>query len=120
MIERDLAQSTEWSHSSAQFTITELDTIPPADTDPRAWPIVYHYTGNYDPIANGYFESSGEFQIDAFGGIKWNKHQVVSRSLADWAIEGNPEDYVVRGPDVVAVVPPIPDEQQYLRSRRPS
>jgi hypothetical protein len=121
VIERDLAESTEWSHSSAQVTITKLDTIPPPDTDPRAWPIVYHYNGNYDPLGNGYWEFSGEFQIDAFGGIKWNKHQVVSRSFSDRLLGDPPEAYVVRGPDVTATVPPIPDEQlQYLRSHRPT
>jgi hypothetical protein len=120
VIERDLAQSTDWSHSSAMFEITKLDTIPPADTDPRAWPIVYHYRGNYDPPGNGYWEFSGQFQIDAFGGIKWTKHEVVSRSLMDFAISGNPEDFVQRGPDVIAAIPPIPDEQlRYLQSHRP-
>jgi Papain-like cysteine protease AvrRpt2 len=121
VIRRDLANSTDWSHSSASFAITKLDKIPPANTDPRSWPDVFHYEGNYDPIGNGYFEFTGEFQIDAFGGIRFNHHEVVSRSLIDSALGGRPEDYVVRGPDVVATVPPIPDEQvQYLRAHLPS
>ena len=78
---KQLETSTDWSRSSAVITITKLDTIPPANTDPREWPIVFHYEGNYDPWGNGLFEFTGEFEINAFGGLKFNKHQVVSRSL---------------------------------------
>ena len=84
------------------ITITKLDTIPPANTDPREWPIVFHYEGNYDPYGNGLFEFTGEFEINAFGGLKFNKHQVVSRSLVDFAIGGTPEDKVARGRDIAA------------------
>ena len=42
----------------------------------------------YDPWGNGMFEFSGEFEINAFGGIKFVKHQVVSRSMLDFAIGG--------------------------------
>jgi hypothetical protein len=116
VIRRDLASSSEWSHSSFSCAIIKLDRIPPANTDPRAWPIVYSYEGTFDPVGNGYFEFSGEFQIDAFGGIRWNRHQVVSRSLIDAAIGGRPEDYVARGPDVASTIPTIPPEQlDYLR-----
>jgi hypothetical protein len=48
-----LETSTDWSRSSANIAVTKLDTIPPANTDPRAWPIVYHYEGTYDPTATG-------------------------------------------------------------------
>jgi hypothetical protein len=117
VIERDLAASSEWSHSSFSCAIRKLDQIPPANTDPRAWPINYHYEGSYDPPGNGYWEFAGEFQIDAFGGIRWTRHQVVSRSLIDAAIGGAPEDYVRRGPDVASTVPDIPPEQlAYLRA----
>ncbi|MHB8689640.1 MAG: papain-like cysteine protease family protein [Solirubrobacteraceae bacterium] len=120
VIRRDLDQSTDWSHSSCNIAITKLDRIPPADTDPRTWPVVFHYEGSYDPPGNGYWEFTGEFQIDAFGGIKWAKHQVVSRSLIDAFISGSPEDYVRRGADVTGTVAPIPAEQiQYLQAHRP-
>src|SRR5262249_40059158 len=120
MIEKDLATSTDWSHSSANFSITKRDTIPPADSDPRTWPIVYAYTGSYDPVGNGLFEFSGEFEINAFGAIKWHRHQVVSRSLWDYPLDP-PEHYVVRGPDVAVAVPQIPAEQvDYLRKHVPS
>jgi len=78
-IQRDLDASTEWSHSSFNCVITKPERIPPANTDPRAWPIVYTYEGSYDPVGNGQYEFQGEFQIDAFGGIKRNRHHVVSR-----------------------------------------
>lgn len=120
VIGRNLKTSTEWSKSSANITITRVERIPPPKTDPRAWPIVYSYEGTYDPWGNGYFEFKGEFEINAFGGLKFNKHEVVSRSLADWAIEGNPEDYVQKGKDVNVPVPSIPQEQiDYLKTKLP-
>jgi hypothetical protein len=119
-IERDLRQSTEWSYSSATISIVKLDRIPP-DTDPRTWPVVFSYTGTYNPFANGYFEFSGEFQIDAFGGIKWTRHEVVSRAFLDATVVGQPDEYVVRGPDITAAIPDIPDEQlQYVRDHVPA
>ena len=117
---KQLETSTDWSRSSAVITITKLDTIPPANTDPREWPIVYHFEGNYDPYGNGLFEFTGEFELNAFGGLKFNKHQVVSRSLMDFAIGGTPEDKVARGRDISVAVPTIPAEQvTSLRSRLP-
>jgi hypothetical protein len=116
VIRRRLETSTEWSKSSANITITKLDRIPPPHSDPRTWPIVYTYEGTYDPYANGYFEFTGEFEISAFGGLKFNRHQVVSRSMADFAIGGTPEHKVARGPDITVPVPQIPQEQvEYLR-----
>jgi hypothetical protein len=120
IIRRNLATSTEWSKSSANIAITKVDRIPLPKTDPRTWPIVYTYEGTYDPAMNGYFEFSGEFELNAFGGLKFNRHEVVSRSAADWAIAGKPEDYVQKGPDAVVAVPPIPQEQiDYLRTKLP-
>ena len=120
IIRRNLTTSTEWSKSSANITITKVDRIPLPGTDPRTWPIVYTYEGTYDPWGNGYFEFSGEFEINAFGGLKFNRHQVVSRSTADWALGGTPEGKVAKGDDVVVAVPEIPQEQiNYLKSRLP-
>lgn len=120
VIRRELGTSSEWSKSSATITITRVDRIPLPKTDPRTWPIVYTYEGTYDPAGNGYFEFSGEFEVNAFGGLKFNRHQVVSRSAIDWAISGKPEDYVQKGADVIVPVPPIPQEQiDYLRTRLP-
>jgi hypothetical protein len=118
VIRRNLEKSTEWSKSSANITITKVDRIPLPGTDPRTWPIVYSYEGTYDPYGNGYFEFSGEFEINAFGGLKFNRHEVVSRAVADWAIGGTPQDKVQRGRDVIVAVPAIPQEQiNYLRTR---
>ena len=120
VIRRDLANSTEWSHSSCSFAITKLDRIPPADTDPRSWPVLYTYDGTYDPVGNGYFEFSGEFQINAFGALRFNRHQVVSRSLADFLLIDKPDECVARGADVAAAVPDIPaDQVAYLRAHLP-
>ena len=120
MIQRNLDTSTEWTKSSANITITKLDTIPLPNTDPRAWPIVYSVVGTYDPYGNGYFEFSGEFEINAFGGLKFNRHHVVSRAFADFAVMGTPDQYVQRGADVPATIPPIPEQQMaFLRSHLP-
>lgn len=118
IIQRNLATSTDWSKSSANITITETKRIPLPNTDPRTWPIVFTYIGTYDPWGNGMFEFSGEFEINAFGGIKFVKHEVVSRSLLDFAIGGTPEDKVQKGPDVMVPVPTIPEEQiKYLKTK---
>lgn len=112
--------STDWSKSSANINVIRRDSIPLPQTDPRTWPIVYWYQGTYDPWGNGYFEFSGEFEINAFGGLKFNKHEVVSRSAVDWAIGGSPEDKVQKGQDVIVPVPAIPQEQiDYLRTKLP-
>lgn len=121
IIERNLSTSTEWSKSSANITITRTERIPLPKTDPRSWPIVYTYIGTYDPFGNGYFEFSGEFEINAFGGLKFNRHQVVSRSFADLVLAGKPEEKVQKGDDVVVPVPTIPQEQiDFLKTRLPS
>jgi GH24 family phage-related lysozyme (muramidase) len=120
IIRRNLSTSTEWSKSSANITITKVDRIPLPNTDPRTWPITYSYEGTYDPYGNGYFEFSGEFEINAFGGLKFTRHEVVSRSLADWAIGGSPENKVQKGQDIIVPVPEIPKEQMdYLRTKLP-
>jgi GH24 family phage-related lysozyme (muramidase) len=116
IIERNLSTSSEWSHSSCTLNIIKVDPIPLVGTDPRTWPIIYHYEGTYDPIGNGYFEFSGEFEINAFGGIKWNKHEVVSRSFADWMLAGDPKNRVTRGEAFIVPAPEIPKEQvDYLK-----
>jgi len=120
VIQRNLSSSTEWSKSSASITISHVARIPLPNTDPRAWPIVFNYVGTYDPALNGYFEFNGEFEINAFGGLKFNRHQVVSRSFADFAIFGKPEQMVQKGEEIVAAVPSIPQEQiDYLKSHLP-
>ena len=106
---------------SFEALITKLDRIPLPNTDPRAWPIVYSFEGTYDPYGNGYFEFSGEFELNAFGGIKFNRHHVVSRATIEVAVLGKPEEYVQRGPDVSADVPPIPEQQlKFLRAHLPT
>lgn len=120
IIRRDLANSTEWSKSSANITITKVDRIPLPNTDPRTWPIVYTYEGTFDPLGNGYFEFNGEFEVNAFGGLKFIKHQVFSRSFSDWALSGTPEGKVQRGADNIVPVPTIPQEQiNFLREHLP-
>ena len=120
VIRKELYTSTDWSRSSADTTIVKLDHIPLPDTDPRAWPIVFSYEGSYDPWGNGLFEFSGEFEINAFGGLKFNRHEVVSRSLVDFAIEGKPKDMVAKGSDLIVPIPEIPEEQiAYLRTKLP-
>jgi hypothetical protein len=120
VIRKNLGTSTDWSKSSASITISRLDRIPVPKSDPRTWPVVYSYEGNYDPMGNGLYEFSGEFEINAFGGLKFVRHEVVSRSLADWAISGKPEEFVVKGKDVIVPVPAVPQEQiDYLRTKLP-
>jgi hypothetical protein len=116
---RNLRTSTDWSKSSAAVVITKLDRIPLSGLDPRAWPILFKYDGHFDPVGNGHWEFTGEFEINAFGGLKFNKHEVVSRSAIEFAI-GKPEDYVRKGKDIVVPIQPIPQEQvNYLKANMP-
>ncbi len=118
VIRRDLLTSSEWSHSSANITISKIDRIPNSNTDPRTWAIIFSYEGTYDPVGNGYYEFSGEFEINAFGGLKFNRHQVVARNM--FGSIANPYDFVAKGIDNISTTPPIPTEQiNYLRSRLP-
>ena len=120
VIKRDLDTSSDWSRSSASVAISRIERIPLPGTDPRAWPIVFTYDGNYDPVGNGHFEFTGEFEVNAFGGLRFNQHKVVSRSALDFAISGGPEDYVRKGRDVVVATPVIPQDQlDFLRSTLP-
>jgi hypothetical protein len=120
MIERDLANSSEWTKSSANIVATWVHQIPTDGIDPRAWPIVYAYSGTVDPVGNGYFEFEGEFEITAFGAIRFNKHAVYSRSLSDWILKHDTAWYVQRGPDVAAAIPTIPQDQlDYLKKHLP-
>lgn len=120
VFKKDLHETSDWSRSDLRVTVTLLGRVP-SGTDPRAWPFTFRYEGSYDPLGNGMFDFEGEIQVDAFGGLRWVRpHTVVSHSLADWAISGNPEDWVVRGPDVASTVPAIPAEQvAYLRTHLP-
>ncbi len=120
VIRRDILHSTEWTKSTANITVKKIDRIPLPGTDPRTWPLVYTYEGTFDPYGNGYFEFSGEFEINAFGGLKYVRHEVVNRSFLEFAKIGKAEEYVRRGKDVVAQVPEIPQEQlDYLKSALP-
>ncbi len=114
------AESSDWSISDLRIEVSLLGRVP-TGTDPRAWPFTYGYSGRYDPWGNGVFVFEGEIELDAFGGLRWTRpHVVTSRSLSDWFIDGSPEDWVRRGPDVASTVPAIPAEQQaYLREHLP-
>ncbi len=119
VIERDLDTSSDWSKSDFRITITRLEPIPDKSVDPRAWPLVFTYTGAYDPLGNGQWEFSGEFEINAFGTLRFNRHKVVSRSLLDAPLAA-PEEYVERGPAIIKPIPQIPAEQvKYLKDKLP-
>jgi hypothetical protein len=82
--------------------------------------LVFTYEGTYDPVGNGHFEFSAEFEVNAFGGLKFNRHEVFSRALIEWAIAGKPEDYVQKSADVIVPVPAIPEDQMnYLGTKLP-
>jgi hypothetical protein len=51
----------------------------------------------FDPVFNGHWEFSGEFLINAFGRLTFTRHQVVSRSAVEWALD-KPEKYVRKAP----------------------
>lgn len=116
IFERDLDSSSDWSRSSFSINITRVNQIPNTQLDPRAWPIIYNYVGSYDPVGNGHWEFDGEFELNALGGLKFNRHRVVSRSLADLGTK--PEDWVRKSYDTPYAIPPLPSDQfEFLRRR---
>lgn len=120
VIRKDIKNSTDWSKSSCNVSIRKIERIPAPNTDPRAWPIVFTYEGTFDPMGNGLYEFSGEFEINAFGGLHFSRHDLVSHSFVDFMKMGSPEDYVKRGADIAVRTPDIPAEQvAYLRSKLP-
>lgn len=115
-VRRNLKETDAFTKSSLNVSFTKLNRIPPHQMkDPREWPVVFAYDGTYDPFGNGQFEFQGEFEINAFGGLKFNRHVVKSVSLMDFAISGNAEDMVSRKSNRTYTVPPLPKAQkEYL------
>ncbi|HKV20001.1 MAG TPA: hypothetical protein VJR50_13275, partial [Mycobacterium sp.] len=114
----DLDKTSDWSRSSCAINIRAFSRIP-VGTDPRTWPLWFHYAGNFDPYGNGEWDFSGDFEINAFGGLTFHDHKNVSRSLLDFAISGVNNDSW-RAPDVGWTVPEIPaDQMAYLRGHVP-
>ena len=115
-VRRNLDETTAFTKTSLNVSFTKLDRIPPASMkDPREWPVVFAYDGTYDPFGNGQFEFQGEFEINAFGGLKFNRHKVKSVSLIDIAVLAKPEDLVQRKSNRSYVVPSLPpDQKKYL------
>jgi hypothetical protein len=113
-VRRNLANTSAFTKSSLNVSFTKLDRIP-MQKDPREWPVVFAYDGTFDPYGNGQFEFQGEFEINAFGGLKFNRHEVKSVSFMDFAIKGKPEDIVQRKSNRAYTVPPLPaDQKAYL------
>jgi GH24 family phage-related lysozyme (muramidase) len=117
-ITKDLDQTSDWTRSSASINIRAVSRIP-TGTDPRTWPLSYHYEGSFDPWGNGQWDFNGDFEINAFGAIAFHDHKWKSRSLIDSALDVHPDNW--KGPDVPAAVPAIPaDQMTYLRAHVPA
>lgn len=113
-----LSETSTWSHSAGTMNITAVSRIP-SGPDPRAWPLVYHYEASFDPVGNGMWRFQGDFEISAFGGIRFLNPTFTSDSLANFALSVSPENW--RGPDVSMSTPTIPQDQlDYLRQHVPS
>lgn len=115
-VRRNLQNTTAFPKSSLNVSFSKLDRIPSNTMkDPREWPVVFAYDGTFDPWGNGQFEFQGEFEINAFGGLKFNRHDVKSVSLMDFAIRGKATDIVQRQSNRAYTVPPLPaDQKKYL------
>lgn len=113
-VRRNLKNTTAFTKSSLNVSFTKLDRIP-MQKDPREWPVVFAYDGTYDPFGNGQFEFQGEFEINAFGGLKFNRHEVKSVSLMDFAISARPDELVQKQSNRSYTVPNLPaDQRAYL------
>ncbi len=117
VIEPDLSRTSDWSRSEATINVTAIRRIP-TDLDPRAWPLWYHYAGSFDPWGNGEWNFQGDFEVNAFGGLRFHDHRWVSHSTWDWPLDVHPDTW--KGRDVVVPVPAIPaDQMAYLREHVP-
>ena len=117
-VSKDLDQTSDWSRSSCTIQIRAVSRIPEG-TDPRTWPLWYHYEGTFDPLGNGQWDFNGDFELNAFGGLAFHNHRNVSRSLLDFAISGV-DNNSWKCADVASTVPTIPDDQMaYLRGHAP-
>jgi hypothetical protein len=113
-VRRNLKSTSAFSKSSLNVSFTKLDRIPTLK-DPREWPVVFAYDGTFDPYGNGQFEFQGEFEINAFGGLKYNRHEVKSVSAMDFLLWGKPEDVVQKKSNRAYTVPALPpDQKAYL------
>ncbi len=116
-VKHSLQGSTSFDYSAMNVTFTNLGMFPRkgGEKDPRAWPIRFAYQGNFDPVGNGNFDFQGEFEFNAFGYFKILKHNVVSRSFADWALGGKPEDAVYKFYDKTHyTIPKLPAAQRKI------
>jgi len=117
-ISKDLDQTSDWTRSSASINVRAVSRIP-VGTDPRTWPLWYHYEGNFDPFGNGEWDFNGDFEINAFGAIAFHNHKWKSRTAIEFMVNVHPDNW--KGPDVPAAVPTIPaDQMAYLRGHAPA
>jgi hypothetical protein len=113
-VRRNLKNTAAFTKSSLNVSFTKLDRIP-TQQDPREWPVVFAYDGTFDPYGNGQFEFQGEFEINAFGGLKFNRHEVKSVSLIDFMITSKAESIVQKQSNRSYTVPTLPaDQKAYL------
>lgn len=116
VIEPDLESTSTWSQSSALFRATAIRQIQEGN-DPRLWPLCYHFQAAYDPVGVGHWEFQGEFEVNAFGGLRFTRNEIKSQSLYELG-RFDPEHW--RGPDHTPPIPPLPAEQlEYLRANVP-
>ena len=119
-VRRNIKHTDSFSKSSLSVSFTKLNKIPPVSMkDPREWPIVFAYDGTYDPYGNGEFQFQGEFEINAFGGLNFNRHVVKSTSAINFMIRVSPYDIIKKYSNKSYVIPALPPEQkQYLNEQK--
>ena len=116
-VSKDLDETSDWSRSSCTIQIRAVSRIPEG-TDPRTWPLWYHYEGTFDPLGNGQWDFNGDFE-SRVRRARLPQHCNVSRSLLDFAISGV-DNNSWKCADVASTVPTIPDDQMaYLRGHAP-
>lgn len=115
VVKVDADRSSDWSRTEGSLIVKSIRRITPK-FDPRGWPLCYHYEGSFDPVGNGDWKFHGDFDLDAFGSIRFFGHQVADHSMFGnlWGAD------TFHGPDVAGNVPTIPTDQlEYLREHLP-
>lgn len=79
--------------------------------DPRAYPFRVSYSGSFDPRGNGFYYFEGEFEFNAFGLLRFIKHDTKNKSTIP--IQGS-DSVVATGEEHNFSIPALPEKQRKI------
>lgn len=86
-VKKDLSLTTSFYKSTANVNFKFMGLHPQkgGEQDPRAWPLRFYFSGNFDPTGNGEYDFEGYFDFNAFGMFKPFGFKAVNRSALEFA-----------------------------------